>query len=66
MVICGSFALGSLFDFISLHFWFNGVLYFPLKNLFCGKSFFLVNYCSFYIDSLFRGKESNSLNLFAF
>ena len=36
-MICGSFTLGRLFDLISVHFWFNGALYFFFKNLFCGK-----------------------------
>ena len=39
IVVCGSFALGRLFDFISAHFWPNGDLYFSFKNWFCGKSF---------------------------
>jgi hypothetical protein len=34
MLIFGSFTHGRLFDFIFAHFWFNGVLYFSLKNLF--------------------------------
>ena len=38
MMICGNFTLGRLFDLISAHFWFNGALYFSLKNLFCGKN----------------------------
>jgi hypothetical protein len=45
MLICGSFTLGRLFDFIFAHFLFNGVLYFSLKNLICRK-FFLINYNS--------------------
>jgi hypothetical protein len=40
IVICGSVTLGWLLYFISVHFWLNGVLYFSLKSLFCGKSFF--------------------------
>ena len=38
--MCGSFTLERLFDFISAYSWLNGALYFSLKNLFCGKSFF--------------------------
>ena len=33
LVICGSFTLGKLFDFISAHFWLNGALYFSFENL---------------------------------
>ena len=40
IIILSSFTLGRLFDFIFVHFWFNGVLYFSLKNLFCGKFIF--------------------------
>jgi hypothetical protein len=53
MVICVSYTLGSLFDFISPHFWLNGALYFSLKNFFCVKSFFLINFCLFFIDVVF-------------
>lgn len=27
----------NLFDFISAHPWFDVAVYFPLRNLFCGK-----------------------------
>jgi len=40
ILICGNFTIGKLFDFISAHFCLNGSLYFSLKNLMCGKSFF--------------------------
>jgi hypothetical protein len=39
MVICGSFNLGGLFDFISARLWLNEAPYFSLKNLFCGNRF---------------------------
>jgi hypothetical protein len=42
MVICGSFELEKLFDFISAHYWVNVALYFSLKNLFC-ESFLNLN-----------------------
>ena len=42
MLICGSFTIGRLFDVIFANFLFNGVLYFSLKNLFCGKSVFFL------------------------
>ena len=52
IVICGSFTLGRLFDFISTYFWLNGALYFSLKNLFCEKAF-KIDFCSFLIDQVF-------------
>ena len=57
MLICGSFMLGRLFDFIFAHFLFNGVLYFSLKNLFCGKSFFLLISVRFIFTEFFQGKR---------
>jgi hypothetical protein len=41
ILIFGSCMLGRLFDSIYVHFWFNGVLYSFLKNLFCANSFFV-------------------------
>ena len=58
MLICGSSTLGRLFDFISAHFWFNRALYFSLKNLFFGQSWFLIDFCSYFTDEVFfRGKK---------
>ena len=34
-VICGSFTLRKLFEFVSTHFWHNITLYFSLTNMFC-------------------------------
>ena len=39
MLICGSFTLGRLFYFSWVLFLFNGVLFFSLKNSFCGYRF---------------------------
>jgi len=50
MLTCGSYTPGRLFDLIFSNFWFNGILYFSLKNLFCGKSFEII-FSSFYIES---------------
>ena len=32
MMICGSFTLGKLFEFISTYFWINKALYYSLTN----------------------------------
>jgi hypothetical protein len=62
MLIRGCFMLGRIFDFIFAHVLFNGVLYFSLKNLFCGN-FFLINSRIEPIDEYIGETKQN---LFAF
>ena len=60
IMICGSFTLGRLFDFIFAHSRLNGSSLLFFEKLFLRKKLFKLFFVLFYSHSLFHGEKSIS------